>query len=103
MENVMYREAMNKLIEWKNSTNRLPLIIHGARQVGKTWLMKEFGKTHFKKYAYIEREFAPVERVWKRKCLIFSIRKFRPKSRLQRQRSVYGRCRQNNNFRIQRQ
>ena len=52
----MYREAMNKLIEWKNSTNRLPLIIHGARQVGKTWLMKEFGKTHFKKYAYINFE-----------------------------------------------
>lgn len=52
----MYREAMNELIKWKNSTNRSPLIIRGARQVGKTWLMKEFGKTHFKKYAYINFE-----------------------------------------------
>jgi predicted AAA+ superfamily ATPase len=52
----MYREAMNELIKWKNSTSRLPLIIRGARQVGKTWLMKEFGKTNFKKYAYINFE-----------------------------------------------
>ena len=41
----MYRYAINNLIEWKNSPNHMPLIIKGARQVGKTWLMKEFGKT----------------------------------------------------------
>lgn len=49
----MYREKMEKLIEWKNSKNRKPLIIRGARQVGKTWLMKEFGKLYYEKYAYI--------------------------------------------------
>lgn len=40
----MYRTAMDKLFVWKNSKNRKPLIIEGARQVDKTWLMKEFGK-----------------------------------------------------------
>lgn len=49
----MYRYAINNLIEWKNSPNHMPLIIKGARQVGKTWLMKEFGKTQYKKVAYI--------------------------------------------------
>ncbi|MCD8097505.1 MAG: ATP-binding protein [Lachnospiraceae bacterium] len=49
----MERFAMKKLEEWKNDPERLPLIIRGARQVGKTWLMKEFGKTSFEKCAYI--------------------------------------------------
>ena len=40
----MDRIAMEKLISWKKKKNRKPLIIEGARQVGKTWLMKEFGK-----------------------------------------------------------
>lgn len=44
---------MEKLIQWKNKKSRKPLIIKGARQVGKTWLMKEFGKKFFKKTAYI--------------------------------------------------
>jgi predicted AAA+ superfamily ATPase len=44
---------MTYLVEWKNSNSRKPLIIRGARQVGKTWLMREFGKTHYEKYAYI--------------------------------------------------
>ena len=39
----MYRTAMEKLYQWKESKCRRPLIIKGARQVGKTWLMKEFG------------------------------------------------------------
>jgi len=39
----MYRIAMEALYKWKNKNNRKPLIIRGARQVGKTWLMKEFG------------------------------------------------------------
>ena len=38
----MQRLAMEELCRWKNKKNRKPLIIHGARQVGKTWLMKEF-------------------------------------------------------------
>ncbi len=40
----MYRYKFNELKKWKNSSNRKPLIIRGARQVGKTWLMQEFGK-----------------------------------------------------------
>lgn len=49
----MYRTAMDALLQWKEKINRKPLIIMGARQVGKTWLMKEFGKTHYEKTAYI--------------------------------------------------
>ena len=49
----MERYAMQQLIAWKNKENRKPLIIQGARQVGKTWLMIEFGKTQFKKVAYV--------------------------------------------------
>lgn len=49
----MKREAINELIKWKSGKNRKPLIIRGARQVGKTWIMKEFGKTYYEKYAYI--------------------------------------------------
>lgn len=49
----MFRFAMEKLQNWKEKDNRKPLIIMGARQVGKTWLMKEFGKNFYKKVAYI--------------------------------------------------
>lgn len=49
----MIREAMKDLIIWKDRDHRKPLIIRGARQVGKTWLLKEFGKTHYEKLAYI--------------------------------------------------
>lgn len=49
----MYRYKIEDLKKWKNSKNRKPLIIRGARQVGKTWLMKEFGKTNYEKCAYI--------------------------------------------------
>lgn len=49
----MYRNKIEELKKWKNSINRKPLIIRGARQVGKTWLMKEFGKKYYEKYAYI--------------------------------------------------
>ena len=41
----MKRNAMQSLINWKNDPERKPLILRGARQVGKTWLMKEFGQT----------------------------------------------------------
>lgn len=43
----MKRNAFSELVEWKNSPDRKPLIIRGARQVGKTWLMKEFGENCF--------------------------------------------------------
>lgn len=49
----MYRLAMEELYQWKRSQNRKPLIIEGARQVGKTWLMKEFGKQTYEKTVYI--------------------------------------------------
>ena len=41
----MKRLAMNQLIEWKNSKRRKPLVLRGARQVGKTWLLEAFGET----------------------------------------------------------
>ncbi|MBA7552990.1 hypothetical protein ES705_45571 [subsurface metagenome] len=47
----MFRGTLNDLISWKHSDTRKPLIIRGARQVGKTWLIKEFGKTQYPKYA----------------------------------------------------
>jgi len=49
----MKRYAIERLIEWKTAKKRKPLILRGARQVGKTWLMKEFGNTHFENMAYI--------------------------------------------------
>lgn len=49
----MYRIAMEKLLKWKASKRRKPLIIEGARQVGKTWLMKEFGKSSYRDTVYI--------------------------------------------------
>ena len=52
----MYRKIMEELLEWKNKTNRLPLILKGARQVGKTWILQEFGKRYFKDTLYINFE-----------------------------------------------
>ena len=49
----MYRDKLEDLIAWKNDKNRKPLILRGARQVGKTWLMKEFGKKAYKKTVYV--------------------------------------------------
>lgn len=49
----MYRIAIEKLYKWKDSKHRKPLIIEGARQVGKTWLMKEFGKKAYNDTVYI--------------------------------------------------
>lgn len=49
----MYRAAIEKLYKWKESKRRKPLIIEGARQVGKTWLMKEFGSKAYADTVYI--------------------------------------------------
>ena len=49
----MYRMAIEALRRWKAKENRKPLIIRGARQVGKTWLMKEFGKAEYRDIVYI--------------------------------------------------
>ena len=52
----MNRHAIKRLEHWKDSKGRKPMIIRGARQVGKTWLMKEFGRTRFAKTAYVNFE-----------------------------------------------
>ena len=52
----MYRESINELIKWKNSKRRKPLVLEGARQVGKTWLVKEFARLHYKNIAYVNFE-----------------------------------------------
>ncbi|HPS84201.1 MAG TPA: AAA family ATPase, partial [Bacteroidales bacterium] len=52
----MKREKLSELRAWKNKKKRKPLIIKGARQVGKTWLMKSFGKSDYKHCAYINFE-----------------------------------------------
>ena len=49
----MERQILSKLEQWKKSPYRKPLILKGARQVGKTWVMKEFGKRYFKSVAYV--------------------------------------------------
>ena len=46
------RNAIKDLIQWKKSAERKPLVLKGARQVGKTWLMKEFGKSYYDSYVY---------------------------------------------------
>ena len=48
----MDRTLLQKLVEWKNSSRRKPLILKGVRQVGKTWLLKEFGKRYYENVAY---------------------------------------------------
>ncbi len=48
----MKRNAIENLIKWKNDEERKPLILRGARQVGKTWIMKEFGKNYYENYVY---------------------------------------------------
>lgn len=52
----MKRKLVNDLNIWKDKPNRKPLIIQGARQVGKTWVMKDFGNTHFENCVYINFE-----------------------------------------------
>lgn len=52
----MERTCIKQLIEWKNSPRRKPLIIEGARQVGKTWLVKEFCKSHYQNCIYVNFE-----------------------------------------------
>ncbi|MDR2922475.1 MAG: AAA family ATPase, partial [Treponema sp.] len=49
----MKRMAYEELLAWKASKSRKPLILYGARQVGKTWLLKEFGKSEYKTVIYI--------------------------------------------------
>ena len=52
----MYRTAYNQLLDWKNNPRKKPLIIGGARQVGKTWLMTEFAKQEYDEFIYVNFE-----------------------------------------------
>lgn len=58
----MKRKLMNELVRWKDSPNRKPLILNGARQMGKTWLLKEFGARHFSSVAYVSLDNDAVAR-----------------------------------------
>lgn len=58
----MDRFLMNSLVRWKKSPRRKPLILNGARQVGKTWLMKEFARLHFDSVAYVTLDSNSVAR-----------------------------------------
>lgn len=55
----MERTVFQELVQWKNKKNRKPLILNGARQVGKTWLLKEFGVKEFESFAYINCDDTP--------------------------------------------
>ena len=50
----MYRSAINTLLQWKNKDNRKPLIIMGARQVGKTYLVNKFADREYKRKIYVK-------------------------------------------------
>ena len=55
----MKRQALDNLKKWKDNAGRKPLILRGARQVGKTWLLMEFARTNFRNSVYVNFEDAP--------------------------------------------
>ncbi|MDL2266269.1 ATP-binding protein [Parabacteroides sp. OttesenSCG-928-G07] len=52
----MKRKVSNSLLEWKNSSRRMPLIVNGARQVGKTYIVEQFGREHYESILYLNME-----------------------------------------------
>lgn len=77
----MERLILKKLLKWKNSPYRKPLILKGVRQVGKTWILKEFGRRYYENIAYFNfdeneeyRQFfettKDVERILQNFCLL---------------------------------
>lgn len=50
---IMERNVIKQLLEWKQKKNRKPLIINGARQVGKTYILRDFGARYYQKMAYV--------------------------------------------------
>ena len=52
----MKREIVSELLKWKESDKRKPLIVHGARQVGKTYIIKKFGKEYYNNLIYVNFE-----------------------------------------------
>ena len=61
---MMKRNITGVLLDWKNKPGRLPLLLYGARQVGKTYALLEFGKTHYRKVAYVNLETDPLAGAW---------------------------------------
>jgi len=59
MDKQMYRESIVSLKKWKEDKFRKPLIVRGARQVGKTWLLQEFGRSSYSKFVYVNFEETP--------------------------------------------
>jgi predicted AAA+ superfamily ATPase len=59
MDKYMYRESIISLKKWKEDKFRKPLIVKGARQVGKTWLLQEFGRTSYTNFIYVNFEETP--------------------------------------------
>lgn len=55
----MDRRLMERLVKWRDKPRRKPLILYGARQVGKTWLLREFGRTCFENVAYVNLDDNP--------------------------------------------
>ena len=55
----MKRDIYKKLLEWKQSKRRKPLVLRGARQVGKTYILKEFAKNEYDNYVYLDFEDDP--------------------------------------------
>ncbi len=55
----MDRDVAEILVEWKDSESRKPLIVRGARQIGKTWIVRELGRDHFKSFVEIDFEQSP--------------------------------------------
>ena len=52
----MKRKITENLLQWKGKPGRMPLLVYGARQVGKTHIIREFGDTHYKNVAYFNLE-----------------------------------------------
>jgi predicted AAA+ superfamily ATPase len=60
----MRRSVSDELIKWKNDPKRMPLLLYGARQTGKTHIIREFGKDHYKNTAYVNFETDPAANAW---------------------------------------
>ena len=56
----MKREIYKQLLDWKLSINRKPLILQGARQIGKTWILRHFGENEYKYVAYVNCDNEPL-------------------------------------------
>ena len=63
----MKRKILDSLVEWKRSDERKPLILNGARQVGKTYILEQFGAEHFDNVVYIKIQIGVCNTYFKEK------------------------------------